>query len=125
MTATARIEIGENVGISGASICAAVGIAIGDECLFGAGVEVSDTDFHPLKPEGRRSSSDYARIRSAPVVIEKNVFLGSGVRVLKGVRIGRDAVIGAGAVVTSDVPAGGIAVGNPARVIGSVYSVSP
>ena len=53
----------------------------------------------------------------APVVIEPTVFLGMGVRVLKGVTIGENTVVGAGAVVTSSLPAGVIAAGNPARPI--------
>ena len=53
----------------------------------------------------------------APVEIGENVFVGMGVKVLKGVTIGADSVIGAGAVVTSSIPSGVVAAGNPARVI--------
>ncbi len=53
----------------------------------------------------------------APVEIGDNVFVGMGARILKGARIGDDAVIGAGSVVTGEIPAGVVAAGNPARVV--------
>lgn len=118
LTSHAVIRIGADVGISGGVICAASSITIGNQCLLGADVQVVDTDFHPLAAANRRFESDHRRIGSAPVVIEDNVFLGAGVRVLKGVRIGRNSVVGAGAIVTSDLPADVVAAGVPARVIG-------
>jgi acetyltransferase-like isoleucine patch superfamily enzyme len=115
-----EIEIGEDTGISGGSICAQRSVRIGRNCLFGANVLVSDTDFHAIAPEGRRRERDPARIGCAPVVIEDDVFLGAGAVVLKGVRVGAGAIVGAGAVVTHDVPARCIVAGNPARVVGRV-----
>jgi maltose O-acetyltransferase len=53
----------------------------------------------------------------APVRLEENVFIGDGTKILKGVTIGRDSVVGAGSVVTRSIPAGVIAAGNPARVV--------
>jgi acetyltransferase-like isoleucine patch superfamily enzyme len=116
----AVIEIGEDTGISGGAICAQRSVRIGRNCLFGADVLVCDTDFHAIAPEGRRRQRDPARIGCAPVVIEDDVFLGTGAIVLKGVRVGAGAIVGAGAVVTRDVPARSIVAGNPARVVGSV-----
>lgn len=118
----AVLEIGDDVGMSGGSVCAAVRVTIGRQCLIGADVQISDTDFHAIAPAGRRHEQRPECIGSAPVAIGDNVFIGAGARILKGVCIGRDAVIGAGAVVTSSVPDGAIAAGNPARVVGSVYA---
>jgi len=116
----AEIRIGEDTGISGGAICAQRSVHIGRNCLFGADVVVCDTDFHAIAAEGRRHQRDPARIGCAPVVIEDDVFLGAGAIVLKGVRVGTGAIVGAGAVVTRDVPARSIVAGNPARVVGSV-----
>jgi len=120
--AGAEIRIGNEVGISGACIVCAQKIHIGSEVLMGANVVIVDTDFHPINPVGRRHSDDIAQIGVAPVIIEDNVFIGTNATILKGVLIGKDSVVAAGAVVaTGDYPAGSILAGNPARIIGSVY----
>jgi acetyltransferase-like isoleucine patch superfamily enzyme len=116
----ARIRIGRDTGISGAAICAASSIDIGKECLLGAGVVIADTDFHPIAPRGRRFAKNYDSIGAMPVVIEDNVFIGANTIVLKGVRIGRNSVIGAGSVVSADIPADVVAAGVPARVLKSL-----
>ena len=113
----ARIEIGDDTGISGASICDASEVRIGKQCLFGANVIIADTDFHAIKPENRRYNNNPEDIAVAPVFIGDNVFIGAGTIVLKGVTIGNNSVIGAGSVVTKNVPENSIAAGNPARVI--------
>lgn len=119
----ARIVLGDDVGMSGACIVCARSIRIGSEVMMGANVMIMDTDFHPMAPQGRRFSDDIDRIGVAPVDIGDNVFLGAGCTVLKGVRIGADSVVAAAAlVVAGDYPAGSILAGNPARIIGSVYS---
>jgi acetyltransferase-like isoleucine patch superfamily enzyme len=115
----ATIAIGKNVGMSGGAICAAVRVEIGNDCLIGANVVISDTDFHPLSPVGRRYNMNQNEIAASPVIIEDNVFIGTGAIILKGVRVGKNSVIGAGAVVTKDIPANSIAAGNPARLIKS------
>jgi maltose O-acetyltransferase len=89
------------------------GIRIGRDGLFGAHVEIFDSDFHDLDPARRRGGAP----KIASVEIGDNVFVGMGARILKGTTIGSDSVIGAGAVVTGSIPAGVIAAGNPARVI--------
>lgn len=113
----AEIVIGEDTGMSGGAICAAGSIRIGAGCLIGANVTVADTDFHALKPANRRYNKNPDEIAVAPIVIEDNVFIGADTFVLKGVTIGKNSVIGAGSVVTRDVPANTIAAGNPAKVI--------
>jgi acetyltransferase-like isoleucine patch superfamily enzyme len=120
----ARIEIGVHTGLSGTTICAAQQVTIGNYVLIGANVTIADTDFHPTNPEGRRYRGDFDQFHSAPVRVEDNVFIGAGAYVLKGVTIGKNSVIGAGSVVTRDVPPNSIAAGNPARVIGDVRPAS-
>ncbi|HEY0279743.1 MAG TPA: DapH/DapD/GlmU-related protein [Solirubrobacterales bacterium] len=111
----ALVRIGDGVEFSNSVMVKSegAGVEIGREALIGSFVEIFDSDFHDLHPERRRGGAP----RMAPVAIGENVFLGMGVRVLKGVTIGRDSVIGAGSVVVSDIPAGVVAAGSPARVI--------
>lgn len=113
----AEIVIGADTGMSGGSICAASSVRIGAGCLLGANVTVADTDFHPINPANRRYNRNPDDIGVAPIVIGDNVFIGADTFVLKGVRIGVNSVIGAGSVVTRDVPENVVAAGNPARVI--------
>jgi maltose O-acetyltransferase len=87
-------------------------ITIGDDVQIGPNVQLL-TPTHPLDPDLRRAKWEAAE----PITIEDNVWLGGGVIVLPGVTIGENSVIGAGAVVTKDVPPNVVAGGNPARVI--------
>jgi acetyltransferase-like isoleucine patch superfamily enzyme len=119
--AGSELRVGDDVGMSGAILYAWKRIVIGDGVLLGAGAAVYDSDFHPVDPDERRRGADTIGI--APVVIEENVWLGARAMVLKGVTIGRDAVVAAGAVVTKDVPAGSIVAGMPARVVGQAAKV--
>ncbi len=87
-------------------------ITIGDDCQIGPNVQLL-TPTHPVDPQPRRDKLEAAQ----PITIGDNVWLGGGVIVCPGVRIGENTVVGAGAVVTRDLPANVVAVGNPARVI--------
>jgi maltose O-acetyltransferase len=87
-------------------------VTIGDDVQIGPNVQIL-TPTHPLDPDQRRSRLEAAE----PIAIGDNVWLGGGAIVCPGVTIGRDTVVGAGAVVTKDLPSGVLAVGNPARVI--------
>jgi maltose O-acetyltransferase len=87
-------------------------IAIGDDVQIGPHVQLL-TPTHPVEPGPRRDRWEAA----LPITIGDNVWLGGGAIVLPGVSIGDDTVVGAGAVVTRDLPAGVMAVGNPARVV--------
>ena len=120
----ANITIGSNVRMSGTTICAAESVVIGDRCVIGANVIISDTDFHSLDPLLRSSPDDARRAIRKPVLIGSDIFIGGGSVILKGVQIGDGAVIGAGSIVTKDVPPRMIAAGNPAKIIGPVL-VSP
>jgi acetyltransferase-like isoleucine patch superfamily enzyme len=113
------IVIGDGTGISGASISARCSITIGKKVLIGAGACIWDNDFHPLDAQLRREHPTDNALGS-PINIEDDVFIGARALILKGVRIGRGAVVGAGSVVTRDVQAENIVAGNPARVVGSI-----
>jgi acetyltransferase-like isoleucine patch superfamily enzyme len=112
-----RLSIGDGTGISGSSIYAAREISIGARVRIGSGCLVMDNDAHPLDPVDRDAGRPPA---TAPVRIEDDAFVGARSIVLKGVTIGRAAVVGAGSVVTKDVSPFTIVAGNPARAIGSV-----
>jgi len=90
-------------------------ITIGDDVQIGANVQLI-TPTHPVDPEPRRQKWEAAK----PITIGDNVWLGSGAIVLPGVRIGANTVVGAGAVVTRDLPPDVVAVGNPARVLRTI-----
>jgi acetyltransferase-like isoleucine patch superfamily enzyme len=94
-------------------VCERTSVDIGDDVLMGTSVEIIDSDFHEMDPQ-RRNAGNH---RTAPVRIGNNVFLGSNVRIMKGVTIGDNSVVGNGAVVIDDIPADCIALGNPAKVI--------
>ena len=112
---SAEIVIGDYCLIApGVRISAAKSIRIGDNCMLAANVIISDSDWHGI----------YNRVRpfrcTKPVTIENNVWLGERVIINKGVTIGENSVIGAGAIVTKDIPANSVAAGNPARVIKTI-----
>lgn len=111
----AMLVIGDDFGMTGGSIVCEERVTIGQRVTIGANAIIVDTDFHPLDAVIRQQNPTDGATR--PVVIEDDVFIGMNTLVLKGVTIGRGSVIGAGSVVTRDVPAGVIAAGNPARVI--------
>lgn len=111
----AVLEIGDNFGMTGGTLCAAEHISIGNNVAIGANSTVIDTDFHPLNSDLRRIDPQGAK--TAPIFIEDDVFIGMNCLILKGVTIGKSSVIGAGSVVTKEIPAGVIAAGNPAQII--------
>lgn len=115
-TSDAVVKIGNHVGISGATIYARRSIVIGDYTLIGANTKIMDNDFHPVNPKVRRNTPN-EKMGIQPIVIGENVFIGCNCLILKGSRIGNNSVIGAGSVVSGDIPANCVAAGNPARVI--------
>jgi acetyltransferase-like isoleucine patch superfamily enzyme len=114
-----RIRIGHSVLICpGVRIHSAAAVVIGNDCMLASRCYLTDSDWH-----GR-----YDRLSmgpSAPVVLEDNVWLGDGVIVCKGVTIGCNSIIGAGAVVVRDIPANTVAAGNPARVVKTLDPNAP
>lgn len=114
-TPKARIEIEPRVGMSGVTITAHEQVTIGADTIIGAGTVITDSDWHCLTPDVVSRHNTLGK--SAPVTIGRNVFIGTRCIILKGVTIGDHAVIGAGSVVSSDIPDRVIAAGNPCRII--------
>jgi maltose O-acetyltransferase len=108
-----QTSVGDGTFVNSGAVILDVGrVTIGADVQIGPNVQLL-TPTHPLEPELRRSGAEAAQ----PITIGDNVWLGGGVIVCPGVTIGRDTVVGAGAVVTGDMPPGVLAVGNPARVV--------
>jgi maltose O-acetyltransferase len=115
---TFRCDYGKHISIGAETFvnydCVMLDVApirIGAACQLATRVQLL-TATHPIDPEPRRLGWEYGQ----PITLEDNVWLGGGVIVCPGVTIGEDTVVGAGAVVTRDLPPGVVAFGNPARV---------
>lgn len=114
-----HIDYGYNVKIGrgafmnfGCIVLDVVEVEIGDMTQIGPGVQILTAD-HPRDPALRAQGLEFGR----PIKIGKNVWIGGGALIMPGVTIGDDALVGAGAVVTKDVPPGTTVAGNPARVL--------
>lgn len=113
---TAKIYIGNNVGISNSTLVAWENITIEDNVLIGGGVRIWDTNFHSLDAAIRMKDNDYD-VKTAPILIKENAFIGGGSIILKGVTIGKNSIIAAGSVVIKNIPDNVMAGGNPCQVI--------
>lgn len=107
-----ELKIGKYCLITpGVRIMAAESIEIGDACMFAHGAYISDADWHGIydrsEPVGK----------TKPIILKDNVWIGDSAIVCKGVTIGENSIIGAGAVVTKNIPANVVAAGNPAKVV--------
>lgn len=121
VTKGAVLKIGCNVGLSQASIICHHSITIEDNVKIGGGVKVYDTNFHTLNPDIRRNhEQDMANKKVAPVVIKHDAFIGAGSIILPGLTIGANSIVGAGSVVTKNIPDNQIWGGNPAKYIKDV-----
>lgn len=119
---TAVISIGNrNAFSNNVAIVAMASIAIGDDCLFGDQVMVTDCDFHPVEPALRHAGHGGV----APVVIGDNVWIGSRSMILKGVSLGDNVVVGAMSVVTRSFPANVLIAGAPAKVVRALTAPDP
>ncbi len=111
-----RIRVGARTFVNYGLVALDVAsIAIGDDVEIGPNVQLL-TPTHPIDPDTRRAKWEAAE----PIAIEGNVWLGGGVIVLPGVTIGENTVVGAGSIVTRDLPPNVVAAGNPARVVRSL-----
>jgi acetyltransferase-like isoleucine patch superfamily enzyme len=107
----ALLKIGDGTFINyGVSLSAHRRVRIGKNCMIGNYVVIMDSDYHDLRDRTQPGEA-------AAIEIEDDVWIGIRATVLKGVRIGSRSVIGAGAVVTSDIPPNSLAFGAPARVV--------
>ena len=123
-----RCTVGDFTLLNGALIMAEEKIDIGSHCLVSWNVGIADSDFHPLEPAQRlidaqalapyfKDRPPRPKLKTAPVKIGDNVWIGMGAVILKGVTIGDNSVVAAGAIVTKSIPANTIVAGNPALVV--------
>ena len=134
-----EVAIGEEVHIGDAVIISArARVDIGDGVLIAHGVQLFDNDTHPTDPQARaahframlklgpkgQKPGDF-EVGSSPIRIGRGAWLGFSCAVMKGVNVGEEAIIAAGAMVTADVPARSIVAGNPARVVKSLDGPAP
>lgn len=119
----AVIRIGDNVGISGATIYARKGITIGENTCIGGNCKILDNDFHPIDAEQRlkvlqqEHPGESDLIPAKEISIGKNCFIGCNSIILKGTVLGDGCVVGAGAVVSGKFEGNTVIAGNPAKVI--------
>lgn len=120
----AEIVIGDNVGISGATIYARKGIHIGENTCIGGNSKILDNDFHPIDMQDRikllndvHGGAATDLIPTRPITIGKNCFIGCNSIILKGTVLGDGCVVGAGAVVSGKFEDNCVIAGNPAKVI--------
>lgn len=117
----AVLKIGNNVGMSATAIVCSTKIVIDDNVKIGGNVVIYDTDFHSLDYRERtKTNEDRSLIKTSPVAIGKNVFIGAHSIILKGVTIGDNSVIGAGSVISKNIPKNQIWAGNPAVFIKNI-----
>ena len=95
-------------------------ITIGDHCLLAGGIIIQDNNGHPLDPQSRKANQPVSDDEVHPVIIKDGAWIGRRVMILKGVTVGENSVVGAGAVITKDIPDNAVAAGNPAKVIKSL-----
>lgn len=117
----AKLEIGDNVGMSQVSITCKEHIKIGSHVKIGAGTMIFDTNFHNTDWKVRRNPvEDNQTAKTAPVFIGDDCFIGTRSIICKGVTIGPRSIIAAGSVVVKDIPSDCIAGGNPCNVIKTI-----
>jgi len=123
-----KCTVGDFTLLNGALVMAEERIDIGSYCLVSWNVGIADSDFHPLEPAQRlidaqalapyfKDRPPRPQLKTAPVKIGNNVWIGMGAVILKGVTIGDNSVVAAGAIVTRSVPANTIVAGNPAAAV--------
>ena len=109
-----EVRIGADCLLNATWIGSWTTVEVGDRCLL-SDCELMDNDFHNLPPQLRHAPA--TPLTRAPITVGENVWIGAHALVLKGVRIGRDSVVGAGTVVRTDVPDGVVVVGNPQQIV--------
>lgn len=121
----AEIVVGDRVFIGRSHIVAAMRVEIEDDVIISWGVTIVDNNSHALCADDRKddvehwamAKKDWTKVAMAPTILKRGCWLGFNAIILKGVTIGEGAIVGAGSVVTKDVPSHCIVAGNPARVV--------
>ncbi len=115
---TPELIIGDKVFLGhGSSYAIAQKIEIGDRCFISSGVKISDNDGHPIDSVARGEHEAVGNAGIRPVKLCNDVWIGANALILKGVTLGEKSIVGAGAVVTKDVPPSCVVAGNPAVVV--------
>ena len=123
-----QCTVGDFTLLNGALIMVEERIEIGSHCLISWNVGIADSDFHPLEPAQRlidaqaiapffKDRPPRPKLKTAPVIISNNVWIGMNATILKGVTIGENSVVAAGSVVTKSVPPNTVVAGNPAVIV--------
>ena len=123
-----RVTVGDFTLLNGALVMCEDRIDIGSHCLISWNVGIADSDFHPLEPAQRlidaRALAPFLKdrpprpeLKTAPVIISDNVWIGMNAVILKSVTIGENSVVAAGSIVTKSVPANTVVAGNPAVAV--------
>lgn len=121
VTNTGKLSIGNNSGINSTLIYCSNSITIGDNVKIGGCTRIYDTNFHSLDYKLRANPQlDKSDIKTSPIIIEDNVFIGTNCIISKGVKIGRNSIVAAGCVVVKNIPSNEIWGGNPAKFIKSI-----
>lgn len=114
----AELIIGNNVGMSSIAIVCASKIVFGDNIKIGGNTVFYDTDFHSLDYKERTSNPEQKHnIKTKPIIINDNVFIGGHSIILKGTEIGENSILGAGSIASGKIPSNEIWAGNPAKFI--------
>ncbi len=117
-----RLSIGDNVGVTSVAFICHNKISIGNNVKIGINTVIYDTDFHSLDARMRNSYPERLDgVKSKPVIIHDGAFIGGHSTILKGVTIGKNAIVGAGSVVFENVPDEQVWAGNPARYVRDNY----
>lgn len=117
VAAHATLTLGNKIGMSNATIISTSSVTLGNNIMIGGGVVIVDNDFHSLNPAHWHTDQDPLHMKSDPVIIKDNVFIGMDSIILKGVTIGNNVIIAAGSVVVKSIPDYEIWGGNPAKFI--------
>lgn len=112
----ATIHIGNDSAMSGAVICAATSVEIGQRVMIGANARLTDTDFHPVSAQARREHPTRDAV-TRPISIGDDVWIGMDAIILPGTQLGNGCVVSAGAVVSGVFPPHTVLAGNPARAV--------
>ncbi len=114
-----QITIEDYVSMSNVTVFSQKEIKIEKNVMIGGGVQILDSDFHPLQFENR-AVNDVTKIISKPILLKQGCFIGANSIILKGVVIGANSIIGAGSVVSKSIPDNEIWGGNPAQFIKNI-----
>lgn len=125
-TCQPELQVGDNVGIGWQTT-----IAVGTQVILGNNVRIAGRSFlcgypgHPVDPVARAAGQPDADSQTGDIILEDDVWLGTGVYIMPGVHIGQGTIVAAGSIVTKSLPPGVLAAGNPAKVLRTLIHPNP